>query len=254
MESTASHGTRFTGRCALVTAGAAGIGAATARRLHAEGAAVVIADIDVDAGRELAEQLGPRARFVRCDVSEAEHWAAAVTAARELGGGVDVLVSNAAYQPAGPLHELAPGEWSRTLEVGLTGTYLGVRACLPDLTARGGAVVITSSVHALVGLRGNPAYAAVKGGLLALCRQLAAEYGPTVRVNAVIPGPIFTRGWERHDEQVRQDSVRETMLKRFGRPEEVAASIAFLASDDAGYVTGAGLVVDGGWSASKASA
>jgi len=163
-------------------------------------------------------------------------------------------VSNAYTVDVAPAHATSRQSWDRQLAVCLTATFLGVRACLPDLRARRGSVVIVSSVHALVGLPGHPAYAAAKGGLLALGRQLAVEYGPQVRVNCVLPGPIRTAAWDRVSPADQQRSIAETVAGRFGEPDEVAAAVAFLASAEAGYITGTNLVVDGGWSAVKSSA
>jgi NAD(P)-dependent dehydrogenase (short-subunit alcohol dehydrogenase family) len=137
--------------------------------------------------------------------------------------------------------------------VSLTGSFLGVRALLDDLLATNGSVVIVSSVHALVGLPGRPAYAAAKGGLVALARQLAVEYGPRLRVNTVLPGPIWTDAWAAISAADRERTLAETVAGRFGTPDEVAAAVAFLASPDAAYITGASLVVDGGWTAVKSS-
>ncbi|WP_327233484.1 glucose 1-dehydrogenase [Streptomyces sp. NBC_01317] len=247
---------RFTDRVAVVTGAASGIGAATAERLAAEGAAVVLADVATERGEAVAAGVrtaGGRAAFVTADVSDQGDWDRIVAAAHTFGP-VGVLVSNAYTVDVAPAHTMTLASWERQLAVNLTGGFLGFRAVLPDLRERRGAVVLTSSVHAHKGIPGHPAYAASKGALLSLCGQLAVEYGPEVRVNAVLPGPILTAAWDRVPAEDRERSVAETAARRFGRPEEVAAAIAFLAADEASYITGSSLLVDGGWSVVKASA
>ncbi|GAA0927088.1 SDR family NAD(P)-dependent oxidoreductase [Virgisporangium aurantiacum] len=243
------------GMTALITGASGGIGAATARRLAVEGVAVGLLDI-TDAG-PIADEInhnGGRALSVIGDVSDEAAWQSTTAAVRDTLGPIGILVSNAYAVEVTPAHLTSRQSWDHQLAVSLTGTFLGVRACLADLRAERGAVVVVSSVHALVGLPGRPAYAAAKGGLVALARQLAVEYGPEIRVNTVLPGPILTAAWDGVSDADRRASVAETAAKRFGTPDEAAATIAFLASADAAYVTGASLVVDGGWTATKASA
>ncbi|MDV3128060.1 SDR family oxidoreductase [Mycobacterium sp. 21AC1] len=239
---------------AVVTGAARGIGEATARQLHADGFAVALLDVapEVD---ELAHELSPDARTaigIRCDVTDPEAWMAAAGAARALGN-VKVLVSNAVTVELAALDHTSTASWHRQLDVMLTGTFHGVKTFLPDLRDSRGSVVLVSSVHALFGLPGRPAYAAAKAGLTGLGRQLAAEYGAQLRVNTVLPGPILTASWDDIGEDDRRTSAEATALGRLGTPEEVASVISFLASEASSYVTGASIPVDGGWSVTKDS-
>ncbi|WP_371666995.1 SDR family oxidoreductase [Streptomyces sp. NBC_00289] len=245
---------RLAGKVALVTGGAHGIGAACSKRLAAEGAAVVLSDL-VDPSevvRDIAAN-GGRAVAVIADVADEHAWQDAVALAHRRFGEVDILVSNAYASEVRPAHETSRASWDQQLAVCLTGTFLGVRACLPDLNRKHGAVVIISSVHALFGIPGHAAYAAAKGGLVALGRQLAVEYGPGVRINSILPGPILTAAWSEVSEEDMRQTGQATIAGRLGNPDEVAAAAAFLVSDEASFITGTTLVVDGGWSASKAS-
>ena len=154
---------------------------------------------------------------------------------------------------AGQAHQLAEEDWDRVLAVNLKAAYLGTRALVNLLQATGGSIVLTSSVHALIGLPSRPAYAAAKGGLTALGRQMAVDYGPAVRVNTVVPGPILTPAWSGATEADKVRTAAATLARRLGQPEEVAAAVAFLGSADASYITGATIVVNGGWSVQKDS-
>ncbi|AKS33786.1 SDR family NAD(P)-dependent oxidoreductase [Mycolicibacterium goodii] len=241
-------------RVAVVTGAARGIGEATARQLHADGFAVALMDLAPEV-KDLARELSTAAHGaigIHGDVADPQAWADAAAAARDLGR-VNVLVSNAMTVDIAAIDETSTASWQRQLDVMLTGTFHGVKTFLPDLRASRGAVVLVSSVHAMFGLPGRPAYAAAKAGLTGLGRQLAAEYGAQLRVNTVLPGPILTASWDNIGEDDRRISAAATALGRLGEPQEVASVISFLASEASSYITGASIPVDGGWSVTKDS-
>src|SRR3989454_10755388 len=243
---------RFAGRVVIVTGGAAGIGAAQARAFAAEGARIVVADVDRERGREVA---GATAGiFEAVDVGDGRAVRALVERAVAAFRRVDVLVSNAFATSVGPIERFALEAWTRTLEVTLTAAFTGLQAVAPVMRGQGGgAVVNVASISGLGGDRGLAAYNAAKAGMINLTRTAALELAPAgIRVNAVCPGLIDTPALQRALGRVpaREAVVRAAVpLGRFGRAEEVARAILFLASDAASYITGATLVVDGGLTA-----
>jgi len=252
--------TRFEGKSVLVTGAASvnGIGFATAARLAGEGASVTLTDIDgaqvACRARELQER-GCAALGLAQDVTDEERWQAVIDEAAERFGGLDGLVNNAGIAILNPVAEVGLDVWNRQIAINLTGTFLGCRTAIARMRAqgRGGAIANVSSAAALVGMRRTSAYAASKGGVRLLSKTLAMEVAPdNIRVNSVYPGVIET------DIQigVRQSNPAESAavaaavpLGRTGSPAQLAAAIAFLLSDDASYVTGTELVVDGGLTA-----
>jgi NAD(P)-dependent dehydrogenase (short-subunit alcohol dehydrogenase family) len=244
--------TRFPGRVALVTGAAHGIGRAIATRLHAEGASVLLADLDHEEATRVAGELGDRAAAQPCDVTDAASVGAAVDACVERFGALDVLVCNVGVASGERFEGLDDAAWSFQVEPTLHGTIRTIQAALPCLLAstHGGAVVMTGSVNGLAAF-GNVGYSVAKAALPNLAQNLTAEYsasrvGPgqrPVRFNVVAPGTVRTRVW---DDQDPDALVPLYPLGRVGEPDDIAAAVAFLASDDASWVTGVTLPVDGG--------
>jgi 3-oxoacyl-[acyl-carrier protein] reductase len=242
---------RFEGATALVTGGAKGIGAATAERLAAEGAKVVVADFDEAAATETAERIGGRA--VRCDVTSRSDVEAAVAAAAQ-GGRLDALVTCAGIIRDNLIHKMTDDDWEAVIATHLRGTFLAAQAAQAVMTQQGGgSMVLVSSVSAL-GNRGQANYSAAKAGIQGLTKTLAIELGRfEVRVNCVAPGFIATAMTQQTAERVGMSfedfqaaAAEQIPLKRVGQPEDVAGVIAFLCSDDAAYVTGQVIYVSGG--------
>jgi 3alpha(or 20beta)-hydroxysteroid dehydrogenase len=241
---------RLDGKVAIVTGGARGMGEATVRRFVAEGARVAITDVLEERGQALAAELGEAARFWTLDVTSEESWAAVVAAVEAAFGGVDVLVNNAGILMFKSLLETTKADYERVLGVNLVGEFLGIKAVAPGMIARGrGSIVNISSVDGMKGANSLVAYASSKWGVRGLTRVAAMELGHKgVRVNSVHPGGVDTV-MSNHDNRARADVDKQyanVPMQRIGGPEEVAAASLFLASDDASYMNGAEVVVDGG--------
>jgi len=243
---------RFEGKTALITGGARGIGAATARRLASEGAKVVVADFDAAAAGETAESIGGRA--VRCDVTSRDEIEGAVAAAVDLGGTVDVLVTCAGIIRDNLLFKMTDDDWGAVIDTHLKGSFLAARAAQQQMTAqKSGKIVFISSTSAL-GNRGQTNYSTAKAGLQGMTKTLAIELGPfNVNVNCVAPGFIETAMTRQTAERIGvpfdqfvQAAAEQTPLRRVGQPEDVAGTIAFLCSEDAAYVSGQVIYVAGG--------
>ncbi len=241
----------FTGKTAVVTGGAQGIGRAITEALLKSGARVWLADCDTEAGVETCAELalfGP-VEFVPTDVADPE----AVEKLRQkvvAGGGLDLLVNNAAVMVCKPIEELVPDEWQRVLAVNLTGPFLCSRTFVPLLRARHGSIVNIASTRAQMSEPHTESYAAAKGGLVALTHAMALSLGPEVRVNCISPGWIdvtpLAKLSLRQPAQLSRLDHGQHPAGRVGRAEDIASMVLYLASDAAGFITGENIVIDGG--------
>ena len=241
---------RVAGKAAIVTGAASGIGRATAQVLAREGASVCIADVDAAGGRQVADEIaasGGEAIFVRTDVGARADVIEMFKRTEEAFGRVDIVHNNAIWFRLGTATELDERDWDGTLNIGLKAIFLAAKYGIPIMRKTGGGTIInTGSVHSLVSFATATAYDAAKAGVLGLTRTLAIDYGPEIRVCAVLPGAILTPLWNGAPEEDRRRFAQMVPAKRLGTGEDVANAVLFLASDEASFITGTALTVDGG--------
>ena len=247
---------RLQGKTAIITGAASGMGAEEARLFAREGANVVVSDVSEDDGRAVAREIedaGGEAAFVYCDVTSRESWDGLVRAAVERYGGLDILVNNAGVSSSAYDDPLDVDGWERVMDVNATGVYLGTRAAIPSMRERGGGSIVNiSSIMGFVGGEGgHPAYHASKGAVRIFTKAIAVRYGPEgIRANSVHPGfmpPMKSARRAPDADAARDEMIRLTPLRRRGETVEVAYGVLFLASDEASFVTGTELVIDGGF-------
>ena len=246
---------KLNGQVAIVTAGGSGIGAATAVRFAQEGAAVIVADLSGKRAEAVTTQInaaGGKATCIKMDVSDPEGIQATIQLALDTYGRLDIMFNNAGLGELALLEETALESWNRTIAVTLTGTFLGMKYCLPIMREQGkGAIVNTASISGRGGDYGMSAYNAAKAGVINLTRSAALENAKyNIRINCVCPGAINTRVAQLlsgdNADAFRQVQANAHPLGRMGEPEEIANTVLFLASDEASFITGEEITVDGG--------
>jgi len=242
---------RLDGKTALVTGGASGIGEAICRVFARSGASVILVDLDAEGAHQVASEIG--ARPLVCDISDE----GAVSDLYRSLGGLDVLVNNAGIGLVGGIEETALEDFQRLFRVNVNGVFLMTKYAMPLLVASRGNIVNISSVGGLVGVKRRYAYCATKGAVVMMTRQLALDYPTQIRVNCIAPGTVDTpfveaylEKYHRHEkEKIRAELNARQPIGRLGRPEEIAHLALYLASAEAGFVTGSVFTIDGGWTA-----
>ena len=243
-------------KVALITGGASGIGLACAKRFAAEGAAVVGLDLKLSEQWQEVTALTEKQLFIEADVTDFAALEAATASVIERFGSVDILVTSAGVGDAGPVHLVEEDAWRRVISINLDGTFLSIKAVLPQMMEqRSGSIITIASCEGVVATEGGSSYNASKAGVVNLSKNVAIDYGRVgIRCNALCPGfietPMFSQVLDLEMmADVKEDIRKQTKLGRFGQPEEMAAVAYFLGSDDASFVTGQAIVADGGYTA-----
>ena len=246
---------RLNGKVAMVTGAARGMGAAEASLFVNEGARVVLADVLDEEGRHIADELNRshagHALYLHLDVRKTADWQDAVAMVERTFGSLNILVNNAGIYSSSSIENTTEEEWQRIVDINQKGVWLGMKAAAPAMRRAGsGSIVNISSIFGLIGSGGSAAYHGTKGAIRILSKAAAAEFGPSnIRVNSVHPGIITTPMVQSLSPEARQAVATAGCIKREGQPDEVAYGVLFLASDEASYITGAELVIDGGYTA-----
>ena len=241
---------KLVGKTSIVTGAASGIGMGTATRLAQEGAQVVAVDINrpgLEHTVELIRQIGGIAVDCVADVADENDVQNMIQVALEAYGQLDILHNNAYWHAPGPICDITESDWSRTLDVCLKALYLGCKHAIPAMKKSGTGVIInTASIHSLVGFKNYAAYDAAKGGVIGITRSVAVDYAPEIRSNAILPGAILTKTWDNINIDEANPYITRCPMRRLGQPDDIASAVVFLASDEASFINGASLVVDGG--------